>query len=237
MALTKPALPQVNPGEPITAQGWNGLRDATLTLYDAVLALGQGVLQVDVRSGAAPLSGAVVVAVPDAGGPPVAAVPPFADRTTYEVTGVAEGNWTVHVAAAGFAAKATPVALPRADPLVVDLAPAGVAVPDLFGLTLQDALTALRGPGIGVDRILDALGHDVAAAAPAPEQQVAPVLAVLPPAGTVVDPVAQRVRLVIAAAVREEPVVTMPALAGLTQTEAARVLQQLGLRLGNVTVV
>ena len=50
------------------------------------------------------------------------------------------------------------------------------------------------------------------------------------------DPASDRVQLVVAAAISEEPVVTVPNLAGLTQAEASRVLEQLGLRLGKVSV-
>jgi hypothetical protein len=237
MALTTPALPEVSPGEPITAQGWNGLRSATLTLFDAFNAFGQGVLLVKVQANGVAVQDAAVVALPDAGGPAVEAVPPFADRTSYEVNGVADGNWTVHVAAFGFKPKVTPVTIPRAEPLVVELEPIGTVMPDLYGLLLRDALAGLRAVNLTVERILDALGHDVAPAAPAVEHQTSPVLAQHPPAGTPLDPATARLRLVVAAAVREQPVVTMPALLGLTQAEAARVLGELGLRLGDVKIV
>jgi len=58
----------------------------------------------------------------------------------------------------------------------------------------------------------------------------------LPDAGTVIDPATTRVRLVVAAAVREEPIVALPSLVGLTQSEAATALSAVGLRLGKVTV-
>ena len=41
MALTKPALTHVNPGEPVTAQGWNTILDGVGDLFDAVLAFGK----------------------------------------------------------------------------------------------------------------------------------------------------------------------------------------------------
>ena len=43
-------------------------------------------------------------------------------------------------------------------------------------------------------------------------------------------------RLVVAAAVRDDPIVTVPSLVGLTQAEAARALEKIGLRLGKITV-
>ena len=62
------------------------------------------------------------------------------------------------------------------------------------------------------------------------------MLAQLPPAGAVIDPSTTRMRLVVAAAIVEQPVVTMPSLIGLTQAEAARALEQIGLRLGSMSV-
>jgi beta-lactam-binding protein with PASTA domain len=42
---------------------------------------------------------------------------------------------------------------------------------------------------------------------------------------------------VVAATVAQAPVVTMPNLAGLTQAEAVRVLEQLGLGVGSVSII
>jgi beta-lactam-binding protein with PASTA domain len=117
----------------------------------------------------------------------------------------------------------------------VNLAPAGVAVPDLFGTPLQGALNALSTRSLDVDVIIDALGKEVSRTQVPAEYQNAPVLMQLPDAGTVIDPATTRLRLVVAAAVREEPIVTLPSLVGLTQAEAARALDAVGLRLGKVT--
>ena len=53
--LTKPTLANVVPGQPVTAQGWNAILGGVSDLFDAVLALGTGVLQVSVVAGDAPL--------------------------------------------------------------------------------------------------------------------------------------------------------------------------------------
>ena len=45
-----------------------------------------------------------------------------------------------------------------------------------------------------------------------------------------------RVKLVVASALRRDPVVTMPSLVGLTLREAQQVLDRLGLRVGDTTV-
>src|ERR671925_290264 len=107
--LEKPALAAVSPGQPVTAQGWNEIVDGLSDIYDAVLALGTGVLEVSLLVGQQPLRGAQVVAVPP-------------------------GNWRVFIEAEGFRPEAREVTVPAETPLVVELARAGVVVPDLFGV-------------------------------------------------------------------------------------------------------
>ena len=55
MALVKPPLASVEPGRPITAQGWNQIVDALSVLYDAVLAIGSGSVTVSVQSDGRPV--------------------------------------------------------------------------------------------------------------------------------------------------------------------------------------
>jgi len=236
MPLEKPPLPHVSPGGPVTAQGWNSVVDGLLTLYDAVLAFGTGRLAVNVRAGGALVSGATVVAVPDSGGQPVASLPLFGTATTYLVTGVSPGTWQVHVSAPGFRAAVVPANVPAEAEVAVNLTRAGAVVPDLFGLGLNDALRRLREANLEAGLMIDALGHEISSVRVPVEYQNSPVLAQLPMAGEVADPAADRVQMVVAAAISEEPVVTVPSLAGLTQAEASRVLEQLGLRLGKVSV-
>src|SRR5918996_1598786 len=233
MALTKPPLATVEPGRPITAQGWNAIVEALSALYDAVLAFGSGVLAVSVQSEGQPLAGAQVVAEPVSGGQPIEAVPLHGTQTSYLVTGVSEGNWRVHVSAPGFTTQTVEAPVPASSPVVVNLARAGVVVPDLFGTGLQAALLALQAAGIGVDVMIDALGKEIPKTQLPAEYQNSPVLAQLPVAGAVINPATTQMRLVVAAALREEPVVTVPNLIGLTQMEAGRALEQIGLRLGN----
>lgn len=236
MPLTKPALANVTPGQPVTAQAWNTIVNGLDDIYDAVLAIGTGVLQVRVEAGGAPVRGAQVVGVPLGEGNPVAALPLFGDVTTYELTGITPGNWRVFVQAAGFQPETRDVTAPATDPLVVSLTTAGVVMPDLFGVAAQEALSRLATAGLTVDLILDITGHEISRQTLPPASQNAPVLLQLPEAGTVLDPASQRVRLVLAAAIDQIPVVTMPSLVGLTQDEVATVLNQLGLVLGTTTV-
>src|SRR5207244_13542720 len=108
-----------------------------------------------------PVAGASVVAVPLAGGNPVTALPLYGDVTTYHLTGVNPGNWRVFVQAHGFKPETRDVTVPVAEPVSISLALDGAVVPDLFGVTAQDALAQLTTAGISVDLILDITGHEV----------------------------------------------------------------------------
>jgi len=237
MALTKPALATVNAGDPVTAQAWNAIVTGVGDLYDAVLAFGPGVLEVSVLSNGDAVTGAQVVAVPATGDlTPIAAVQLYGTVTTYTVVGVTAGQWHVFVNAPGFQQQTQDVSVPASGPLVFNLVAAGVVVPDLFGVTAQDALTRLSALNLNVDVILDVLGHEVPKSTLPPHYQNQPILEQLPPAGTVVDPTAQRLRLVVATALDQAPVVTMPSLVGLSYDEVASVLNGLGLKVGKTTV-
>lgn len=239
MPLTKPTLTTVQAGAPITAQGWNTIVDGLDDLFDAVLAIGDGTLAVNVTAAGAAKADAPpdaqVVAAPAGGGPPIVAVPPHGDVGAYVVAGVSDGNWVVHVTAPGFTPKAEPVTLPAAEPLAVVLDLAGVLMPDLFGRSAQFALTALAEAGVQVDLVVDAFGNEVSAVRLPPQYANVPVLAQSPPAGSVLDPGSDRAQLAVAAVVTEEPTATVPSLAGLTVDEAIKVLSGLGLKLGTVS--
>jgi hypothetical protein len=232
----KPPLATVEPGRPITAQAWNAIVDGLSALYDAVLAIGSGTVTVSVQADGQPVPDARVVAEPVGDGQPVEGLPLFGTRTTYLVTGVSDGAWRLYVSAPAYVSQVIDVTVPTSAPVTVNLALDGKAVPDLFGLPLQGALAALGTAGIDVDVIIDALGQEISKTQVPAEAQNSPVLVHYPSPGTVVDPATTRIRLVVAAAVHEEPIVTVPSLAGLTQTEAARALETLGLRLGRITV-
>jgi hypothetical protein len=237
MALTKPALTNVQPGEPVTAQGWNTIVNGVGDLFDAVLAFGEGILEVSVLFNGDAVGGAQVVAVPATGDlTPIAAVPLYGTAMDYTVVGVTAGQWHVYVDAPGFLEQTQDVTVPASSPLVFNLAAAGVAVPDLFGVVAQDALAQLATLNLDVDIILDVLGHEVSKTSLPPQYQNQPILAQLPAAGSVVDPASHRLRLVIATALDQSPVVTMPSLVGLTYDEVASVLDGLGLKVGKTTV-
>jgi hypothetical protein len=233
MSLSKPPLATVTPGEPVTAQGWNALVNGLSALYDAVIALGSGVLEVAVTSAGKPVT-ATVLAEPFGEGQPTAALPPYGTRTTHLLVGLTGGLWRVHVQSSGFVTETRDITVPtKAGPIAVPLTPAGVRVPDLFGVGALAALNKLRAAGIDADLLLDTTGQEISRTAVPPEYVDSPVLAQLPATGEVLPAGTGRVRLVVASALRRDPVVTMPSLVGLSLTEAKEVLEKVGLTLGS----
>ncbi|HEX9645720.1 MAG TPA: PASTA domain-containing protein [Acidimicrobiia bacterium] len=233
--LVKPELAEVSPGQPVTAQGWNTLVSGLSDLYDEVLSMGRGGIEVNVLHDGTPVPGAQVVAVPMGDGQPVDAIPPFPGRSAYTLAGLSDGNWQVHVEADGFQTQTLEVTIPRDDPLPANLLLDGTAMPDLFGRELRSALNLLAEAGIGIDLIFDTTGRELPRASIPPEYESAPILVHSPSAGEIVSAAADA-RLVVASAIRKDPVVVMPSLIGLTYDEAAEVLERLGLRVGTTTV-
>ena len=128
--------------------------------------------------------------------------------------------------------------VPPTAPVTVNLARAGVVVPDLFGLGLRRR----PAPGCGeanleAELMIDTLGHEISQRRGCrPSTRTRPCWPSSRRPATVADPAPTGCSLVVAAAISEEPVVTVPSLVGLTQAEASRALEQIGLRLGKVTV-
>jgi len=236
MPLTTPALATVTAGEPVTAQGWNAIVTGLGDLYAAVIALGGETLDVAVTSNGAPFPDAVVIAEPLGGGRAVRALPPFGARTAHLLVGLTDGAWRLHIQAPAFVSQTKDVTLPSAEVVAVAMAVDGIVVPDLFGVSLQGALDQVRALKIDADLVLDTTGREVSRTAVPPEFVDAPVLMQLPAAGAVVPLATGRVRLVVASALRRDPVVTMPSIIGLTLAEAQEAVERVGLRLGSSSV-
>jgi hypothetical protein len=236
MSLSKPALAEVSPGQPVTAQGWNAIIDAIDTLYDFALALGTGMVEVSVLDGNTPVSGATVVATPAQGGLPVAAVPPHGGNRHYILGGLVPGAWVLEVAAAGYKAGSINFDVPLDTPLTVALERSGALMPDLFGMTAISALGELKNRHIATERVIDVTGRELPPAKLPPDAQNALILAQQPANGSVLAP-GDRARLVVSLTVTQEPVVTMPNLTGLTLDETREVLDRSGLVLGKVTTI
>jgi hypothetical protein len=235
--LTPPPLIEAAPGAPITAEGWNNLRQAVLSLYDALnKSLGTLSLQLKSKDGGAPVTNATVTLVPtgDTTRPARAAQYAGAAVQRYLVTGLQAGGYDVVVEAPGFAVETRQVTVEAdsaAQNLVVELTPTEVIVttPNLFGLPVNVAMQQAVTAGLVVARIIDSYGTDIAPADVPEPMRNSPVLNQVPEAGEQV-PKNTPVQLHISAKVAQQ--IKMPNLAGLTLDEAKQQLAAAGLTLG-----
>jgi len=235
--LTHPPLIEAAPGAPITAEGWNNLRQAVLTLYDALnKSLGTLSLQLKSKDGAAPVPNATVTLVPtgDTERPARAAQYAGASVQRYLVAGLQPGAYDLVVEAPGFTTETRQIVMDAdgsSQNLGVDLTPSEVIVitPNLFGLAVNVAMQKAQTAGLVVARIIDSYGTDIAPADVPEPMRNSPVLNQVPEAGEAV-PKNTPVQLHISAKVAQQ--VKMPNLAGLTLDEAKQQLAALGLTLG-----
>ena len=224
----------VNPGEPLTAQGWNDVVDGIDQLYQYAAAT-RHVVRVTITTPGIDVERVRVTAA-KADGSIVEAVRPVAPSVEHRLTGLDPGAWTVTAELAGYDNATASVTVGDATETAIEmsLTKAGNFMPDLFGGTLAAARQALAAAGIPVVRVLDFNGRDLPPTQPDPQNDDAPVLVQWPPPDSPMLPGAGA-RLVIAVPVQVEPAIAVPSLVSLTQQEALKALESLGLALGKVT--
>ena len=223
----------VNPGEPVTAQGWNVIVNAIVSLTNYLTSTEASSLKVAITNAGMNFGGVRVTALRD-DGISFEAVAPVPPGTNYIFNGLRPGTYTVRAEAPGFEVATKSVTAPVADPVSFTLAPKGAFAPALFGMTVQTALQTLKDLNIAVSRILDVTGRDVAPANPGSDYNSSPVLAQIPAAGHPVAP-GGSMQLVVATALQVQPSIEIPPLTGLTLAEAQKALEGIGLVLGKVT--
>lgn len=228
MAIDVPAPKTVKAGEPVTAEAWNTIVNAINAAIQHLNNSEASSLRVVVTN--AGVTRARVTATRD-DGVSFEAVAPVPPGTQYIFAGLRAGAYKIRVESPGFSPAVVDATAPAASPVEVTLTSSGSIMPDLFGLTLRAALLELKNRNIGVERVLDVVGRDVAPANPDPAFVDQPVLMQLPAAGTAVPPEG-RVQLIVSAALEAEQAVEMPSLAGLTLAEAQKALENVGLKLG-----
>lgn len=226
-----PALP----GQPITAQAWNAIVTRLSEVIAALNAQAGQSLRVTIgNAGLDPALVRVSAIAEGAQGAVVEAAAPVPPDSAFTLTGLPAGNYTLRAAAPGFTPATALVTLPGTGTAELSMTRAAPDMPNVFGRPLAEALSTLTGATVVVQRVVDVTGREIAPANPGAEFLGALVLAQLPAAGTPA-PAAQGAQLVVSAALEVEPTVVMPPLAGLTLSEARRVLEDLGLVLGNIS--
>jgi hypothetical protein len=226
----------VNPGEPLTAQAWNDIVDAVDQAYQYLQAT-LHVVHVQVTATGLDPSTARVTAQ-RTGSAPIEAVRPIQPDTFHVLAGLEPGDYSVRAEAPGFSPKVSSITVgPGAETdVTIALDANGALMPDLFGLALADARAALGALGINVSRLLDFEGNEMPPQNPGTELASVPVLVQSPEPGTPVPP-GSTAKLVIAVPPKIASAVQVPSLAGLTQVEAQKALEGLGLVLGKVRIV
>ncbi|MGI6655697.1 MAG: PASTA domain-containing protein [Desulfobulbus sp.] len=127
----------------------------------------------------------------------IRAIPPFPGRTAHTLTGLHEGQWTLHITAPGHKPHSQTITVPATAPIAVTLEIDGVRMPDLFGQSLSAAKTTLSGCGIRIGSIWDSFGRTYSAKNEEPASSV--VLYQSPAAHTVIDPKQVSIRLIVSA--------------------------------------
>ncbi len=229
MTVELPALAQVEPGRPITANAWNEILSSLGLLRDAVNAIGSGELKVTVHLAGDTnnkIPGAEVIAVSKDTGMAIRAAQPFPGRDAHTVFGIAKGDWDVHVQAPDYVLDTQTVSFPQDKTLSVGLTLDGKVVPDVFGLKMNQAKSTISNAGMSISKILDSAGKTH------PEEEAPSNMRVLnqtPSAGTVINPAIGRIRLVIAAEVEITGMVQAPDVTGMTPGQASAKLAEFGL--------
>ncbi len=236
--ITLPPLLEAAPGNPITSEAWNNLRQGLLLLAET-LNRQPGTLTAQLRSKAdKSIVGNALVTLLPTGEPadrlPRAAVYLGAAVQLFQVQGLVAGAYDLVVEAADHATEIRAVVMGgdgATQALTLELTPSvvPVLVPNLFGVAVNVAMQQLAAAGLQVSRVIDSYGTDLAPSGIPLEAANSPVLNQVPEPGTVVAKNTP-VQLHISAKVAQQ--VKVPNLAGLTLTEAKQQLVAAGLAVG-----
>ncbi|HYJ84699.1 MAG TPA: PASTA domain-containing protein [Pyrinomonadaceae bacterium] len=233
METINPHIPKtVNAGEPVTAQAWNVIVNAIVSLTNYLGTTEGSSLKVKLtNTGLAASLARLTATRPD--GITFEGVASVVPDGPFVFSGLKPGPYVIRAEAPGFDPATTNVTAPVAADVTLTLTARGAFMPLVFGATLPAALQQLQNAGIGVSRVLDVTGQDVPPANPSAEFANSLVLVQVPEPGTPVAPEG-KAQLVVAASLRVEPTIEVPSFVGLTVVEAQKALEALGLTLGNV---
>jgi hypothetical protein len=225
----------VKAGEPMTAQAWNDVLEGVDQLYQFIVASRHTVRVTITNPGVDPEQ--VRVTASRADGASVEAVRPIAPSKQHILSGLDAGVWTVAAELAGYQAATAVVNITDTGQTSIEMAltKVGNFMPDLFGATLAAARKALADAGIPLVKLLDFNGRDLPPTSSDPQNDPAPVLVQWPHAYAALSP-GTGARLVIAVPVQVEPAVAVPSLTSLSEPEARKALEGVGLVLGKVTM-
>lgn len=234
--LTHPPLIDANPGDPITSEGWNNMVQSIKNLYDALnKPQGTLVFKVTDKADNSAVAGAVVSLFRKDGTLTRTAQFTGGVLKAYVASNVPAGSYSLVVEAPYFSAETRDLEVAEAEAPVestIQLTRVAlkVAMPNLFGLQVNEAQLALAGAKLNLGRVIDSHGNDIPPAAVPAELLKARVLNQVPEAGLLFDP-KDPVQLHISAKVEVKLPVKVPKLLGMTYAEAQAALEAVGLKL------
>lgn len=221
-------------GEPITAQAWNDLVEGIHTLNEYVRNSQATALRVKLGNTDILLSSVRITARRDDGWL-MEAIAPVNGNAEFVFAALPQGAFTIRAEAPGFKPTTASVTIPTSETLQLTLGQSGAFMPNLIGVELATALSMLEDSSIIVGRLLDVVGRELPPSRPDAEYASQPVLMQLPDPGIAVAPEG-KVQLVVSAALQAESSVEVPVLTGLTQSEARKALEAIGLKLGKTDI-
>lgn len=233
MTLSPFVAKKVNPGEPVTAQAWNDIVEALEGLSKEFLAE-RLLVKVKVSGGPSDTRTTRVTAA-SAEGALFAAVGPITTGGSWVFTGLAAGVYNVVAEAPGYVSATGSVTVDGLADASLELAlsAAGPFMPELFGIGLGAARAQLATAGISLLALWDASGEALVPTTADADHDPLPVIGQSPAAGSVILAGAGA-KLVVAAPERDEAIIEVPSLTGMTQVEVQKTLEKLGLVLGVV---
>jgi hypothetical protein len=242
--ITTLPLVDAHPGDPITSEHWNNVVDA-LRLIVAAMNKNLGALAIKVRkqTDGNAIRGAIVTVKPtgDLTRPIRTALFAGDDVNLYQVSQLLPGPYDVVVEAAGFNTTTLPITM-AADGSALNTEMKMIALetlfpmPNLFGLTLTQALAEVKAQEFQVISIIDSHGKDTSATAIPDDAKAARVLGQTPDPGT---PIARNapIQIHISAKAEFAERIKVPDLRGLTLEEAKAKLASVHLVLGETVTV
>ena len=259
--ITPPPLIDTHPGDPITSEQWNNVLEALRRIYEAMnKSVGALAIKVVNKANNNAIRGAIVTVKPIElssrfsfeGTTPAQPPSPDLNRPSrpalfvgggedyYQVSQLPPGFYNVIVEAAGFITRGLPITMPEKNALKIDVemtaAETLFPMPNLFGLTLTQAVAEVKAQEFQVISIIDSHGKDTPATAIPEEAKGARVLGQMPDPGTLIAKNAP-IQIHISAKAEYAERIKVPDLRGLTLEEAKAKLESVHLMLGRTETV
>lgn len=241
MALNHPPLINATPGDPITSEGWNNIIQSIKTLYEThnQTASRLNITLIDDADNNV-IKNAMITIVAEKS---VVLTASFAgaEIQKYLVTNIAAGNYKLFAEAVGYSKETRDLVVPESgEPINITIEMTKTTqekkVPNLFGLKLSAADTALKNSGFLLNRVIDSHGKDLTQEDITELGGTVKVLNQVPEAGLLHE-AGGAVALLVSAKAAFEQRVKVPDLQGLSLNEARTALESVGLVLGETNTI